>query len=273
MAAYRATIDDDDDTSLAVPHYRGSEEELAIGARYVNSTDPLDRVTGAHLLSQLGWGDRTFLAESVEILIRLLDDQNERVIAAAAIGLGHRGDPSAIPFVLQLLSHPNSEIRFGVVRALTGHEDDAAIAGLIQLSKDQDDEVRDWAAFGLGSILERDSTEIREALAALVEDADPEIRGEAMIGLAKRKDSRAYSIIARELKRKFWGSWCLEAAELLADPRLGPLLDELSIRIPEKDRTNFASDFESARQACSADRGAIPASSEASKRGTSADAS
>jgi HEAT repeat protein len=251
VAAYRATIELDDDTSsLAVVHYRGGQTEFDLGRRYAVSPDPLDRVTGADVLAQLGWSECTFLRESVEILISLLSDADDRVIAAAATGLGHRNDPAAIRPALKLVEHSNPDVRFGAVLALSKHDDDAAISGLIKLSGGHDDHVRDWAAFGLGSQTDLDKPDLREALARLLDDSDPEIRGEAMIGLARRRDNRAYPVVARELAGEFHGSWCLEAAELLANPGLLPLLQSLRATIAEEDRQRFTLDFDRAERAC-----------------------
>ena len=250
VRAYRAALETDDEASLAIVHYRGGRDEFELGLRYALSPDPLDRDTGAQVLAQLGWKQDSFHAESVEVLLHLLSDRDCRVVAAAAIALGHRHDPIAIPYVLPLASHRDADIRFAVVRALSRHDDDSAIAALVKLAADVDGEVRDWAAFGLGSELDRDTREIREALAALLTDGDAEIRGEAMIGLAKRKDERAFRAVVRELKGDFWGNWCLEAAEFLADPRLALLLQELRDKIPDEDRIKFANDFDAALEAC-----------------------
>jgi HEAT repeat protein len=72
-----------------------------------------------------------------------------------------------------------------------GHDDDRAVAALIALSADADPGVRDWATFSLGAQIERDSVELREALAARLGDPNKEARGEAIAGLARRGDPRA----------------------------------------------------------------------------------
>jgi len=254
VEAYRARIADEDDAetgvSLGVVQYRGGECELELGRLYAVSADPLDRITGAHVLGQLGWNDRTWLAESVQILIPLLSDPDPGVIAAAACALGHRKDPSAIPHVLPLLTHPDADVRFGVVQALSWHEEDAAIEGLIRLTTDTDRDVCNWAAFGLGSLTQRDTPALRAALARLLDHSDAEIRGEAMIGLARCHDPRAFPAVARELAGEFEGSWCVEAAELLSDPRLLPLLQARRSTLSDEAKIRFADDFEQAEKAC-----------------------
>lgn len=186
---YRSRVHDNKgDASLALVHYRGGREECDLGIEYARSSDALDRETGADILAQLGWADRSFLDESVAVLIRLLDDANEDVVAAAAVALGHRGAPSAIPSLIRLANHPKAAIRLGVVHGLTGHSHPDAIRVMIRLSSDSDRDVRNWATFGLGSQIKDDTPEIRAALRANVRDPDHEIRGEAIVGLAERND-------------------------------------------------------------------------------------
>ena len=206
---------------------RGGADEFELGKRYIASADPLDRITGAAVLVQLGCGHSTFVEESVDLLIPLLDDQDERVAIAAGHALGHRGSPRAIAPLLQRIEHPNEDVRFSLIAGLSGQDDPAAIDGLIRLTRDVDSDVRDWAAFGLGTLTDFDSPELRDALAALLDDPDEHVRGEAMVGLAKRTDLRALPAIERELRSKSHGSLCVEAAEFLGHPSLLPLLLDL----------------------------------------------
>lgn len=213
--------------SLYPVHERGGAEEFEIGKRYLASGDPLDRETGAAVIAQLGCAHPTFVEESVDLLIPLLDDENERVAIAVAHALGHRGSPRAIAPLLRRIDHPNEDVRFSIIAGLSGHEDPAAIDGLIRLTRDTDSDVRDWAAFGLGTLTEFDSAELRDALVGLLDDPDEDVRGEAMVGLAKRKDLRALPAIERELRSKSHGSLCVEAAEFLGHYSLHPLLLDL----------------------------------------------
>ena len=228
VAAYRAGIcDENDDTSLALVHYRGTREELNIGLEYSLSPDPLDRATGADVLAQLGWYDCSFPRESVGRLIELLGDSDAHVISSAAIGLGHRGDSRAIPSLAALANHPAPQVRQSVAYGLGGHEDEHAIAALLDLARDEDAEVRSWAVFGLGSQIEADTPEIRAALRTALEDTDPEIRGEGLVGLARRSDPELPAFVLRELREHGEpGGLCLEAAEALLGPEFDRLMDQ-----------------------------------------------
>lgn len=248
---YRQAIhDEDQEASLALVTYRGGKEEFDLGIEYAASADPDDRATGADLLGQLGWGERSFLAESVAILISLLDDADDYVVFRAAVALGHRNDPAAIPALLNKVHHENPQVRFGVVFGLSEHEDDRAIKALIQLSADEDREVRNWSVFGLGSQIEADSFEIREALRQALSDPDHEIRGEALVGLAHRGDNTVIPELLYEWRDEDVSVLSLEAAEITKDPRLHHRLSQFTQTLDIGDDSYFAGKLAKAIEAC-----------------------
>lgn len=236
--------------ALATIHYRGGNAELAIGLRYTKSADALERATGADILGQLGWGEKHFIEESVPALIRLLQDSEPNVIRSAAIALGHRNDPRAITPLLAIIRHPSAKVRFGVVCGLSNHDHLDAVAGLIELSRDVDKDTRDWATFGLGTLTTVDTPSLREALIERLTDFDPEIRGEAMIGLARRGDDRACPAIEIALRGPFEGDWLLEAIESLPSPNWIPLIELHRQNADPEDAANFSASFDAAIEAC-----------------------
>jgi HEAT repeat protein len=125
-----------------------------------------------------------------------------------------------------------------------------AVQALIRLARDLDRDVRNWATFGIAQQTDLDSPELREALLARATDDDPEIRGEALIGLARRGDARALSLVRKELSGKFHGDWPVEAAGLLADPSLYPLLEALERCLGPEDRVHFDRSLSDALEAC-----------------------
>lgn len=248
---YREFIfDEDRDASLVLIHYRGGDEEFYLGKEYCASDDPGDRATGADILAQLGWSDQSFLEESVQILIPLLDDPDDYVVYCAAVALGHRGDESAIPALLRLAGHKNSLVRYGVVYGLSGHEDPRSIAALITLAADDDRDVRNWAIFGLGSQIDADSPEIREALRSALSDPDHEIRGEALVGLAKRGDNAIIPELFNEWKDDEVSILSIEAAEETRDPRLYHRLNQFTETLVLDDDPRFAKRLANAIAAC-----------------------
>lgn len=244
---YRTSLDGNEcEVTLAEIHHRGGQTEFDLGRQYAQSADPLDRVTGADILAQLGWGEPTFNNEAVDLLLQLAADSDDRVVQSAFIGLGHRRSERGIPVILPRIHSPNSDIRLAAVHGLRGQKSPAALAGLIALSSDEDRDTRNWAAFALASGTDADTTELRDALFALLSDEDAEIRGEALIGLAERKDPRALPAIRNELNGPFYGSWCLDAAEVLGEQELLPLVLSLRERTADEDRETFADDFDRA---------------------------
>ena len=254
---YRKCINDEEsDSSLALVHYRGGQEEFDLGIKYSTSSDPLDRKTGADILAQLGWADRTFLNESVAALIPLLDDPEDDVICAAAVALGHRGDSRAIPRLAGLANHPNELVRLSVVNGLSGHEEELVVRTLIQLTYDPDRDVRNWAVFGVGSLIRADSPEIRDALRKNLSDPDHEIRGEAIVGLAERRDESIFEILVHEWESaEIVNALSLEAAEIVADSRLLEPLKQLKTELPVEDDPYFSSALEAAIKACKGEAG------------------
>ena len=108
-----------------------------------------------------------------------------------------------------------------------GIEDDLAIDTLVRLAHDEDRETRNWAVFGLGSLSESQAPEAVYALLGALAEADDEIRGEALVGLAKRHHPLVRDALLREWADGEFGSLSLEAAEELGDPALAPRLAEL----------------------------------------------
>lgn len=225
-----------DETPLTVLHYRSGPEEFALGAEYCGSAHPLERITGALILSQLGGEERSFLTESVDLLIPLLKDKDPRVVDHAATALGHRRDPRAVPHLIALDESPDDSIRHAVVLGLTGHNDPKAIASLIKLSKDEDRDVRNWAVFGLATLVQVDTRRVRQVLFDAMADEDDEIMGEAMVGLAARGDTRVVYALLKWWKKERPFGLTLEAAALIGAPELVPplqkLLDEMDSRGP-----------------------------------------
>lgn len=195
-----------------------------------------ERVLGADILGQLGAGDQErpwpFAEESAPILVRLLADPSVRVVGASLIALGRlgAGDPEEIA---ALAAHPSCDVRYGVASALGGREDPKSLSVLVQQSRDEDRDVRDWATFSLGSLCEVDTPAIREALSLRLADEDREIRGEAMLGLALRGDERAAAAILSELESEDVLMLAVEAAGHLTAPGFLPHLEKLSKEYPE----------------------------------------
>ena len=211
-------------------HFRSGRELFDTSVELCSSQDPISRAVGADILAQLGvqagMAAYPFADESEGRLVALLTDTEPVVAASALYALGHlgRGEPSELA---GLAKHASEDVRCALAYALGGRDDAISIAALIELCGDTDTDARNWATFALGSLSEEDSPAIRDALAARLSDADDEIRGEAILGLAKRADDRVLQPLERELSGREVGTLAIEAAEALPRPEFIPHLEAL----------------------------------------------
>ncbi|VTS00193.1 heat repeat-containing protein : HEAT repeat-containing protein OS=Singulisphaera acidiphila (strain ATCC BAA-1392 / DSM 18658 / VKM B-2454 / MOB10) GN=Sinac_4359 PE=4 SV=1: HEAT_2 [Gemmata massiliana] len=229
--------DEDNDPHYDVIHVlreRGTREVFDAATRLLASACPMERALGVNIHAQLGYKqDKPFAAESVQLLANLLEtEENEDVIYAALMAFGHLYRLECLPSAVRFASYPDDHIRYGVTCALAGLDDERAIATLIVLTGDTSALVRDWATFALGSQTEWDSLELRAALWARTADVDDVTRGEALKGLAHRRDARAAEAIVAELDGPDPYLTTVEAAEILADPGVLPALERLRVRRP-----------------------------------------
>jgi HEAT repeat protein len=244
---------DDSDVYWKIIHElrgRGSKVEFNAAKHLVKSDDTVDREIGADILGQLDWPEKKFHDDCVLILIELLKDNEPDVIASAAFSLGHRNDLRAVTNLIKLVGHDSAWVRYGVAFGLIGLEDETAVDALILLSRDSDFDVRNWATFGLGSLCEIDTPELRNALFERITDDEHEIRGEALVGLATRKDIKVFDAVMRELEGEFYGNWAVQAAGLLESPDFINVLEKLKLRLAENTEDRFLDDIDDAISAC-----------------------
>jgi HEAT repeat protein len=183
-------------------HRRATQGVFEAVRSLCESSNPVQKTLGADVLGQLGAPDLPFREQSITILLKIVDEENDPVaLQAAVMALGRMEDARALQRLLALKNHPDEDIRFAVVHGLLGIEGQDTISALIELSNDVDEDVRNWATFGIGSLIELDSSEIREALRNRLNEADSEIRGEALVGLARRGDR---AVVDPLLKEEWW---------------------------------------------------------------------
>jgi HEAT repeat protein len=206
----------------------GSREVFDKAAEWCKSANPLERARGAGVLAQLGKTvenpSNTFSEDSYLAVCQMLQLETEvQPLNSAIHALGHLDDPRAIPLIIAYQTHPVAEIRFAVACALGSFPNDTeSIRALLALTSDADEDVRDWAVFGLGNLIDADSAEIREALFSRLSDANAEVREEAMVGLAKRKDKRVLPVLLAALNQSELDDpgvmiLTIEAADLMLD--------------------------------------------------------
>ena len=102
---------------------------------------------------------------------------------------------------------------------------EANLQRLVELTCDNDTANRDWATMLL-SAEEIDTPQVRQALLKAARDTDSVVRAEAMYGLAMRDRALALPLVLEELRGDSACMALFEAAALVADPALVPLLRE-----------------------------------------------
>jgi HEAT repeat protein len=239
LITFLLTEDEDDPrVSDALSHlrFRATREVFEAARALCGSECPNERAVGACILNQFGQPQRAFAEETLAVLSAMLERESEtEVIWSITAALGYLQHSGAVTPLLSLQRHSSAAVRMSVAMALPQYPDDSrVIPALIELSCDADEDVRDWATFGLGTQLEADTPEVREALARRLDDPDGVTCAEALVGLAKRQDVR----IVPKLREILRGGdldfaeprqdLVLEAVEELGDPSLLP--DVLGLR-------------------------------------------
>jgi len=198
---------------------------------------------------------RDLVTTSVLELAARDDDAN--VLWSVAGALGRCADVRAVPVLCDLAGHEDADIRFAVTRALPFVMDDDpsgdAVDKLLELAGDAEDDIREWAMFGLGSLGFADSREIRLALRRGLDDPCEAVRVEAIHGLARRGDMTVLPLVAALLSEDDPRSLTFNAAEYLAHPDLAGLLSRFDSDDPGIRRAVMACDprlRSSREQAC-----------------------
>ncbi len=228
--------DDEKAWRYVIPlHFRGTQEVFDSAIQLTKSKKVLERELGVNILSQLGIPERAFPIKTIHYLLGLMKkEKSPTVLSAVGVAFGHLTDSDdhrVVREIVFLANHNSSQVRFGAVYALSGCKQPLAIKTLIKLSADVSKEVRDWATFGLGSQIDLNTPAIRRALRSRLNEKDDEIRGEALLGLAKRRVPGIISNIIKELqRRKPIVYLVVEAAEEIGNPKVLPALRDLYSR-------------------------------------------
>jgi HEAT repeat protein len=173
------------------------------------------RGRAADVLGQLGIPERSFPDSCFDAVLPLLGDPHRQVVYSAVLALQHIDRDRAAPHILPLADDQDDDIRCALAFALGGVATPEPVEALLRLMQDRDAEVRDWATFGIGQLSEADSGDIRARLVAQLADQDPDVRYEAVIGLARRRDIRALGFLKTMLHADPEHVFAREAAAML----------------------------------------------------------
>ena len=177
--------------ALRGPHAGEEVFEAALG--WSGDAEPQVRALGRDVLGQFAAGSDgvgAYAERSVPHLVEALDDLDPTALGCAVVALGHlhHWRPWDAAPVAALATRDEASLRFDVAHALcaaVGEGSKIALETLLTVMDDADEEVRDWATFGVAES-GVDDDRIREALFARPHDAHEDTRLEAIKGLASR---------------------------------------------------------------------------------------
>jgi HEAT repeat protein len=199
------------DRALAVLHQRGTRDIFVAATAMTHHPAAHRRALGCSLLGELGRGGEISVPEIEHALLEVLNREAVSGVRGAALtALGHtrsNGDLAGRDLIdnaiLGFVSDPDPYVRGSLAFALAGTTSKSAIDVLLTLMEDSESvRARNWATTTIRSDLNLDSPTIREALfRRALEDPDDVTRGEALHGLAARKDARAIPLLIAEFER------------------------------------------------------------------------
>jgi HEAT repeat protein len=180
---------------------------------------------------------RTFEKEAIAAIKAMMaTEKDEQVIGALAFAVKHLDINDSSEFLNQVAQSKERENRYAAAFALGGRNEDAlAIKTLITLSQDTDDDLRDWATFGLYLATQHKQpvrAEIKEALFARIDDSHDETRYQAIAGLGSCKDPRVLEQLIKALEADDVWHLVIKAARELGHPALYPTLIKLQEDFP-----------------------------------------
>lgn len=236
----------DDDAWKAILELRsiGSREIFETAVEWTRSPNPHVRARGADVLSQIGIGGigqkHLYPSEAFAEITRMVRAETDsEALRSGIAALGLIGNSLAAPLIASFARNDDVLVRLRVAIALGDFPNETeSVTWLLNLMEDADEDVRDWATFGLGVQGNVDTGDIRDALARRLSDSLDTTRLEAIKALAKRKDIRVLAPIEAALRRRPVSCDIVEATCSLLD-----LTDEPPDWQPEDYLTALADRF------------------------------
>lgn len=214
--------------NIAVLRSRPTKDVFDKCVELLNSDKPKERIIGIDILAQLGTTPRVFLKETIELFFGLLDRESDsKALFSLLFAIGHNNEnlkQVQIERLIALKDEQNSTVRQALVNSLLGVDNEKAVETLIFLSNDKVNSIRNWATFGIGSQIERNTKTIREALWKRVNDKDQDTKLEAIVGLATRKENQVKEVIKQELISGEFGNLLYESIIELGETDFLPTL-------------------------------------------------
>lgn len=234
-------------SSARVLQLRGGQDAVRLAIEFCSDKNYIRRDIGAFILGQIKickkCEDNVF-----NILNNMaLNDKSACVRATAIESTAQRCKKNSIysPKIVeqsQITAFDKStNVRRATAFAISVINDKATIPLLINLLKDPNGDVRNWAAFAI-NINKYDNSDIRDCFVEMLQDKNEEVRIEAIIGLSYRKDKRVLSVLCDELKKNTVYDDIIEAAGELGDKTLLPVLDTMLYKFDDNEIITSAID-------------------------------
>ncbi|MGU8201284.1 polymorphic toxin type 34 domain-containing protein, partial [Escherichia coli] len=234
-------------SSARVLQLRGGQDAVRLAIEFCSDKNYIRRDIGAFILGQIKickkCEDNVF-----NILNNMaLNDKSACVRATAIESTAQRckKNPIYSPKIVeqsQITAFDKStNVRRATAFAISVINDKATIPLLINLLKDPNGDVRNWAAFAI-NINKYDNSDIRDCFVEMLQDKNEEVRIEAIIGLSYRKDKRVLSVLCDELKKNTVYDDIIEAAGELGDKTLLPVLDTMLYKFDDNEIITSAID-------------------------------
>ncbi|WP_434779571.1 hypothetical protein [Neisseria sp. Ec49-e6-T10] len=223
---------------------RGGKEIIRLAIQLTQDISYKQRAIGAFILGQISLSTDQE-SDIVKLLCDLsVQDKSAIVRADAVSALGHRCSKNNIhsDIVINSLAlttfDSSVNVRQSTAFALSYLNSESVSPLLLTLLQDENLNVINWAAFAINT-LDYDSLEIRDIFFKLLESSNHEIKKEAIIGLAKRRDQRVLPFIKNELKIAIKVGLVyddtIEAVGLLGDISLLPEMNKILKQFADDD--------------------------------------
>lgn len=184
-----------------------------------------------------------------EVVVRLLNMRNENAgdeMSDLVAALSHHCEFAPVrEQLLPLVDHPDFLVRWYLTFGFGNDKNAESAAALIQLSRDDDEAIRDWATFALGNLDDCYSSDIRAALVARLDDDDAATRLEAIHGLVEHGEFVVLDAISRacqadENDKNLWDKAEADSPEYRVLPALYKMIDNQKLSAPDADKLRAA---------------------------------
>lgn len=211
----------------------GGERSVRFARSCIDDGDQAPRALGFDIMGLLATGEPSL----VTVLVRTLDEILEEgepapeLAWSMAHSLSGLEEPAVIGPLVRLARCGDPDVRWQVAVGLgraRDRYDGRGVATLVELTADADAGVRDWATLELGSVVPFDTPEVREVLVARLDDPVPDVRGEALVGLARRRSEVLARVLPPLLTLDRAGTLEVRAAMESGDRSYLPLLERLA---------------------------------------------